>query len=233
MPPEATPKRVHFLDGDATSGNGPAKKRRSIRGASRVQLPTVVMAMGFAVGTTSDDIRQSLKMTTNATGGFDTSRPIEATGCEIVSVGPRVIARLVFATKADAEKVVDDWNDAEVDGSDLSLWITDDDPVVKLKEEAMSSPFAHTAAQGNNRTSKSATPGPAVNAAFGATGTNGAFVTGVFPGSGFGALPSLAQNSIGSFTGFTNGRLPENKGIFKSRASRTVVGGRSVYERFG
>jgi hypothetical protein len=226
MPPEATPKRVHFLDGDAGISNRLSKKRKSIRGASKLQLPTVVMAIGFAVGTTSDDIRQSLKMTTNETGGFDTSRTIEAINCNIVSVGPRVIARLVFPTKADAEKVVDEWNDAEVDGSDLALWITDDEAGVKPKEEAVISPFTLMAAPKSRHGSSTNTPGSVVNWTFGATATNGASATGVSPVGIFG----VAQKPS---SGFNFGCVPDNKGTFEEPLPGHRIGRQSVFERLG
>jgi hypothetical protein len=107
-------------------GEPPAKVTRSIRGVSRQQLPTVVMAMGFAIGTSSDDIRQSFTATGNNDAEGLPPNIIKATYCQVISVGSKVIAKLTFPNNTAAKEVVANWNRVEVDGGELLVWTTDD-----------------------------------------------------------------------------------------------------------
>lgn len=114
------------------------KKMPSIRGISRINCPTVVLAMGFAVGTSADDIMKAL-VPAEATMSTETSEEatVESpaspsrnnpTYCHIISTGPKVIAKLTYRDKATAEGIVATWHGAEVDGGKLELWVTDDAP---------------------------------------------------------------------------------------------------------
>jgi hypothetical protein len=114
------------LSEDSLETERPAKVLKAIRGISRQQLPTVVLAMGFAVGTTSEDIRQALTPTGNNKKEGLPSWTIRATSCQVLSVGPKVIAKLTFHNRATAQEIVTTWNGANVDGGELQVWVTDD-----------------------------------------------------------------------------------------------------------
>jgi hypothetical protein len=121
--------------GDLVDNNRALKKMKSIRGISRLQQPTVIIAMGFAIGTTCDDIKQAF------TASFDNSLKVQSTACELLSAGPKVMARLTFPTKAAALDIVSTWDAVEVDGSILQVWVTDDKPeLVKKAKDMFGSP---------------------------------------------------------------------------------------------
>ena len=107
----------------------PTKVSRTVRGISSLQQPAVVLALGFAVGTTKDDIRQAL-VASSAGNVAQAASPnkVRPTHCEILSIGPKVMAKLVYPNKAAADSVVSEWNGAHVDGCELLVWSTDDKP---------------------------------------------------------------------------------------------------------
>lgn len=116
--------------------------------------------MGFAVGTTSDDIRQALTATPDITSKDDAiSSTIEAAICELISIGPKVMAKLTFPNKAAAEQVVRAWNSVEVDGGELAVWVTDDKFASPTSADAFKSFSSLTKSFGVPGFGSNATPG--------------------------------------------------------------------------
>jgi len=121
-----TPKRVRFEDETAEAAR-PNKAAKTVRGISRLQNPTVVLALGFAVGTTHEDIRQALIATNedNSAQGLP-PRNVRALRVELLSKSPKVLARLIYGHRAAAEDVAKAWHGVVVDGNVLMVWVADD-----------------------------------------------------------------------------------------------------------
>ena len=91
------------LDKDAKETPPPPRGEVSIRGIATPEGPFTVIGSNFAPGTTAADIEAALM----GTGG-------EMVKCKILTASPTVMAEMVFAEKANADKVIETFNNRKV-----------------------------------------------------------------------------------------------------------------------
>lgn len=117
------------------------KHNRTTRGVSTLRLPTTVVAMYFAVGTTEEDLRQVMIP--------DNHHHDSMLSCQIISTGPIVMAKLVYQNHATAARIVESWNGSISDGKEIKAWITDDRSIPLPQTASKSKTPAPTTANGS------------------------------------------------------------------------------------